>query len=67
MYITALMQPPPNEYVICDGMSHTRRWSFRSFSFVDYTPLRDKLRNDLLVILSSDPGIEFLGIRMDMP
>lgn len=57
----------PTEYAVCDGMLSTKKWSFRSFSFVDYTPLRDKLRNDLKEIVSSDPEIEFLGIKCDMP
>jgi hypothetical protein len=57
----------PNEYVVCDGMLSTKKWSFRSFSFIDYTSLKDKLKADILEILSSDPEIEFLGIRRDMP
>lgn len=55
------------EYCVCTGSKPGRRWSWRKFRMMDFTPSVMKLDGDLRLIFASDPEVEVVGFPEDMP
>lgn len=55
------------EFVCTSGEAGPRKWSWKSFRYVDTEPWVQQLHKDLLDIFSSDNEVETLGVCDDFP
>lgn len=55
------------EFVCTDGATGPRKWSWKSFRYVDTSSSVQNLHEDLLDIFTTDEGVEILGVCDEFP
>lgn len=58
---------PPRDFVCSAGITGRRKWSWKSWWFIDTFRYVEKLEADLLRLFESDPRIEFVGVTDEFP
>jgi hypothetical protein len=58
----------PVEFVCTDGVAgRPRKWSWKTFRFVDTTPWVQKLHEDLMAVFQADQDVTILGVSEEFP
>jgi hypothetical protein len=57
----------PLDLFCTDGATARKKWSWRTFRFVDTTPYVNKLHEDLVSIFRADGEVQLLGTDLDSP
>ena len=60
-------QAAPTNFVCTDGVTASRKWSWRQFRFLDTTAWSDRLNKDLIKIFEADEEIEILCVSDELP
>jgi len=56
------------DYVLTDSsLGKMKKWSWKKFSYVDYSDSWAKFNQDLLKILESDPDVDIIGVLKEFP
>ena len=57
----------PAEFACTDGATAARKWSWKTFRFVDTSPWVRQLHEDLMAIFQADGEVEIIGISEEFP
>jgi hypothetical protein len=57
----------PLDLFCTGGATGPRKWSWRSFRFIETKPWAEKLHEDLVAIFRADPEVEVVSTSLDSP
>ncbi|MCO8123220.1 hypothetical protein NHH03_15840 [Stieleria sp. TO1_6] len=57
----------PVDFVVTDGATGPRKWSWKKFRFVETSLWVEKLREDLFAIFEADEDVEIVGVSEEFP